>query len=64
MKHTMDDKTGFELPPEMQCPACWGQGVVKQWPSDRTAERECKYCDGTGVVSEARCEAYYDRQRG
>lgn len=47
----------------VQCPACQGQGVVKQWPGDRTRERECKYCEGIGDVIADRADAYFDRHK-
>lgn len=47
----------------VQCPSCQGQGVIKQWPGDRTAERDCKYCDGIGGVTESRAEVYFDRHK-
>jgi DnaJ-class molecular chaperone len=45
----------------VQCPACQGQGVVKKWPGDRSPDRDCKYCDGVGGVTEDRFHAYHDR---
>lgn len=47
----------------VQCQACWGQGVLKQWHGDRSPEIGCDYCDELGVVSEDKCQAWYDRNK-
>ena len=45
---------------EVACPKCSGMG----W---REAKREpwpdCGYCEGTGIVTEQKFEAYYDQER-
>lgn len=48
---------------KVQCPACWGQGVVKRWPGDRFQERDCKTCDGVGEVTEDQWRAYFDQNQ-
>lgn len=48
---------------QVECPRCQGQGVLKQWPGDRSPERECDYCNGETFVTEARCESYHDMRK-
>ena len=48
---------------DVQCPECAGQGVYKKWPGDRSPDRDCKYCDGSGGVSEDKCEAWHEHRR-
>lgn len=59
---------------ELACPRCSGHGFLKGtqnvWSEDfKTLIRpahfpECRYCEGTGVVTEDQCQAYYDARRG
>jgi hypothetical protein len=48
----------------VRCPACDGERVGKNWPEDRSPDRDCEYCDGVGGVSEDRFNAYHDRFKG
>lgn len=48
---------------QLQCPRCQGQGVIKKWPGDRSPDRDCAECDGTGVRTKEQVDAYFERQR-
>jgi DnaJ-class molecular chaperone len=63
MKHTMDDKTGFD-DEQVQCPRCQGSGLINQAHGDRSPERECPYCHGETTVTEDQYHAYFDMRKG
>ncbi len=48
---------------QVECPRCQGQGVFKQWPGDRSPERECDYCLGATFVTEDQFHAYHDMRK-
>jgi hypothetical protein len=38
---------------DVQCPSCRGAGV-RRGPQNDLSWLECRYCDGTGIVTEQR----------